>query len=364
MIRKKWLWAALTLLFFSAFAESEARTVHLRAVGDLMVHQKQLDLARQPDGSYDFHDQYALIAPSLAAADYTIANLETTLGLSGGKPYSGYPRFNSPETLLDTLRDAGVDFLTLANNHMLDRFEDGLKKTVKWVDRYGFDHAGAHRNKSEKNAPVTAKVNGVTLGFLSYTESTNGKEEKCSEKVVKYGINYLKNADFAADVKRLRAAGAEIVIALPHWGHEYEFTPGDDQISTAKAMIAAGVDVILGSHPHVVQPVEIVRAGGRTGLVAYSLGNFISNMSQPGTDCGIILDLVLREKDADGFQIDTVAAVPVFCWNREDRLQVIPAGRYDLQPPEGMSGQDFEHMRKSTRALRKLLDERVLFMLE
>ena len=124
------------------------RSARFRAVGDLMIHRKQLEIARQPDGTYDFHPQFALIAEALGRADYTIANLETTIGKFRDVPYSGFPRFNTPEALLDALRDAGVDFLSLANNHILDRFFEGLVTTVDRVEARGFDflrrepHAG------------------------------------------------------------------------------------------------------------------------------------------------------------------------------------------------------------------------------
>ena len=360
---------AILLSIHLALAEGALRSVHIRAVGDLMFHQKQLDIAKQSDGSYDFHEQYALIASSLQDADYTIANLETTIGKYKNKAYSGYPRFNTPESALDTIRDAGVDFLTLANNHILDRYGTGMANTVEWVDKYGFDHAGANRTKAEKNTPVVVNVKGVKIGFLSYTESTNGRESKCSPKVKEYGVNYIKRASLKKDVAALKAAGAEVIIAMPHWGTEYKRQP-DKKIKTwARKMIAAGVDVILGSHPHVVQPIEYITAKGsdgqsRTGLVAYSLGNFISNMTDQYTDAGIILDFTLSEQPGGGFMAVDVGVVPVYSWNREDMIQVISSSKYDLQPPTGMSKAAWRRMKASRKELREILDGRITFLLE
>lgn len=362
--------AALTLLMASgAQAGAELRKLHLRAVGDLMVHKRQLRIALQDDGSYDFHEQYAMIARSLGSADYTIANLETTIGKYKNLAYSGYPRFNTPESLLDTVRDAGVDFLTLANNHMLDRYADGMEATVQWVESYGFDHGGANRSQEEKDTPVVVKVKGIKVGFLCYTELTNGMESACSKAFRAYGVNYLNKADFAGDVARLREAGAELIIALPHWGVEYARQPSAAQRAKAQQMIEAGVDIILGSHPHVVQPVELLEVTDgeghtRTGLVAYSLGNFISNMNKRYTNSGIILDITLQEKSGGGFKIASIGVVPLFCWNQRNMIQTIPAGKYDLNPPEGMSDADAGRMRQSSRDLRALLDERIPFMLE
>ncbi|MBR1561186.1 MAG: CapA family protein [Clostridia bacterium] len=361
--------AEITVTTAEIGASLGLRSVHIRAVGDLMQHKKQLDIAKQSNGTYDYHEQYKLIASSLADADYTIANLETTVGKANGKGYSGYPRFNAPESILQTIKDAGVDFLTLANNHMLDRLGTGLVNTVNAVENYGFDHAGANRSQSEKNAPVVVDVNGVKIGFLSYTQSTNGMEDKCSEKVVKYGINYLKKADFVKDVAKLKAAGAEVVIALPHWGSEYKRQPGSTAKKYAKKLIAAGVDVVLGSHPHVVQPIKYVSAkdkdgNTRVGLVAYSLGNFISNQTDQYTDSGIILDFTLQEQKDGSFLAVDVGVVPLYCWNRDTMIQTISSAKYYMNPPQGMSKAAYERMKESGRELRSLLDDRIPFLLE
>ena len=345
------------------------RSVHIRAVGDLMMHEKQLEIAARGDGSYDFHEQYALIANSLADADYTIANLETTVGKYKDKAYSGYPRFNAPESLLDAVKDAGIDFLTLANNHMLDRFGEGMVTTVNWVEKYGFDHGGANRTKKEKNTPVVVNVKGVKIGFLCYTQMTNDMEEKCSPRVVQYGINYIKQADFRKDVAALKKAGAEVIIALPHWGKEYKREPGSTAKSNAKKLVAAGVDVILGSHPHVVQPIEYIKTtdkdgNERVGLVAYSLGNFISNMTERYTDSGIILDFTLQEQEDGGFLAVDVGVVPLYVWNRDDMVQTLSSTRYDLQAPDGMSPEARQRMKASLLELRELLDQRIPFLLE
>ena len=362
-----------SVVFDDAFSDivpsGQLRSARIRAVGDLMVHEKQLKIAYQSDGSFDFHKQYELIADSLGDADYTIANLETTLGKYKGKNYSGYPRFNTPETLLDTVHDAGVDFLTLANNHMLDRLGGGMVQTVNLVEQYGFAHGGANRTQQEKDTPVVVTVNGIRIGFLCYTYMTNDMEDKCSSKVVKYGINYLQKANFASDVKKLRAAGAEVIIALPHWGSEYKRLPGDTARAAAKKLVAAGVDVVLGSHPHVVQPIQYVKATGadgksRVGLVAYSLGNFISNMTEQYTDSGIILDFTLSEKAEGGFEVTNVGVVPLYCWNRDDMIQTLSSSKYDLKPPRGMSQKAVARMKQSRKELREILDERIPFLLE
>ena len=352
-----------------ADAPVRLRTAHIRAVGDLMMHKKQLAIAKQKDGSYDFHPQYAMIADSLGDADYTIANLELTVGKYRNMAYSGFPMFNAPETYLDAVRDAGVDFLTLANNHMLDRYFDGMTHTVQLVDDYGFDHGGAYRTAQEQAAPVVVDVNGIRIGMLCYTQMTNGMERFCAANPKVWGISYLDSKTFAADVQRVRDAGAEVVIAMPHWGQEYKRQPEANTVALAKKLVAAGVDVVLGSHPHMVQPVEYVTAETedgriRTGLVAYSLGNFVSNMVVQYTDSGIILDFTIREKQDGGFEIVDVGAVPVFCWRTGNAIRALSSLKYYDERPEGMDTGRYNRMKASCRELRELLSDDIKMLAE
>ncbi len=378
--RAAFMMLALAALLAGALAEAfdaaptlepprPLRTARLRAVGDLMVHKRQLELARQKDGSYDFHPQYALIADSLADADYTLANLETTIGRYGDMAYSGFPLFNTPEALLDAVKDAGVDFLTLANNHMLDRYFEGMVTTVDNVEKWGFDHGGANRTAAEKEAPVVVEVNGIGIGLLCYTQMTNGMEAYCSAAVKEYGVNYLRHADFSRDVQRLRDAGAEVVIALPHWGEEYNRRPEANTVALAKRMIAAGVDVILGSHPHMVQPVRFVEAEApdgtlRRGLVAYSLGNFISNMTVRYTDSGMILDFTLRECQDGSFTVENVRCVPIYCWKGDDMIRAVSSLKYCDERPEGMTQGIWSRLKESYRELCDLLGPEVEMIAE
>jgi len=339
------------------------RSVRIRAVGDLITHQVQLDSAKQADGSYDFHPQYARIAGVLADADYTIANLETTIGRKDNRAYSGFPNFNTPESLLDTLKDAGIDFLTLANNHILDRGFEGLQLTVDNVARWGFDYAGANRTPEEKARTVVVDAGGVRLGMLCYTEMTNGMPKKKDKSPARqYGVNYLEDADFSEDVRRLREAGAEVVIALPHWGVEYRREPTERMQSDARKLVAAGVDVVLGSHPHMVQPVTtltVVTESGeaRRGLVAYSLGNFISNQGKRYTDSGILLDFTLQEREAGGFDVTDVKVMPTFCWRQGGVIQTLPALDYYDAPPVGMTDDLWQRLRDSVDDLRELIGD-------
>ena len=211
------------------------RSVRMRVVGDVMVCESQLKAYKA--SGYDFHPEFDYIKDALSNADYTMANMEGTVGKYNKSPYSGYPQFNCPETILTALRDSGVDFLTLANNHMLDRFFDGLKNTVTWVEKAGFDFVGAYRTKKERQTPKVYEVNGIKIGFVAYTHSTNSIERLAKgldPGATEYGVPYIQKADIAGDIKRLREAGAEVVIAFPHWGAEYVREPDSSQTKYAK----------------------------------------------------------------------------------------------------------------------------------
>lgn len=336
------------------------RSIRLRAAGDLMMHQIQLDQSDNGDGTYDFSPEYALVKDALSDADYTIANLETTVG-KNPIPYSGFPHFNAPEELLQAIRDAGVDFLTLANNHMLDRYFDGMKLTVDCVEKYGFDHSGAYRTPEEAQETCVVDVNGFRLGFLCYTAHTNGLENWSDRKATDFGMDYLAKANIEDDVRALKEDGAQAIIAIPHWGTEYRRSPDPEVRKYAQRMIAAGVDVILGSHPHMVQPVEWLtvetETGSRTGLVAWSLGNFVDNMSMQYTDAGIILDFTIVDRGDGSFRVTEAGYIPVYCWRRNDVIQAVCSGDYLDERPEGMGDAAYARMKESRREIVSLIGD-------
>jgi poly-gamma-glutamate capsule biosynthesis protein CapA/YwtB (metallophosphatase superfamily) len=340
----------------TARAESPAagglRTAHMRVVGDIMFHKEQLSAAKKSDGTYDFELQFRFVKDSLAAADYTIANLETTVGQYKNMGYSGYPQFNTPESVLETLKDCGIDFFTLANNHMLDRWFDGLINDVDLVEKYGFHHVGAYRTKAERGAPVIYDVKGIKIGFVAYTHTTNTMENSSDKAAQEYGVPYLYKADIEGDIQRLRDAGAELVIALPHWGTENVNMPDETQIKYAKRLAKAGADIILGSHSHMVQPIQVaegVDADGRPKQVfaIYSLGNFISAMTMQYTDSGIILDFTIQEQPDGSFRVEDIGYVPVYVWKQDGKYAVIPSGKFLKSKPDGMSVDQYNQMVKT-----------------
>ncbi len=323
------------------------RSVRMRVVGDIMFCQSQLVYAK--DSGYDFHNQFELVADQLANADYTMGNMEGTIGKYNTSNYSGYPQFNAPDVALAPLKDDGIDFLTLANNHMLDRWSGGVKNTVDTVEKYGFGHVGAYRTKAEKEAPVIYEVGGIKFGFVAYTHATNSMENRGVDADAVALVPYIQKADFAADVQKLRAAGAEVVIAFPHWGKEYVRTPDDSQKKYAKQLANAGVDIIIGSHSHMVQPmgyqtVSTSDGGSKQVFTMFSMGNFISDHVVQYTDNGVILDFTVNEHSDGTFTCDSVGYIPTYTWKQDGAVKVLPSGKYLNNRPSGMDDENFNRM--------------------
>ena len=323
------------------------RSVRMRVVGDIMFCQSQLVFAKE--SGYDFHNQFELIADQLANADYTMGNMEGTIGKYKSSSYSGYPQFNAPDVALAPLKDDGIDFLTLANNHMLDRWSGGVVNTVDNVEKYGFGHVGAYRTKAEKDAPVIYEVGGIKFGFMAYTHATNSMENRGVDADAVALVPYIQKADFAADVKKLRAAGAEVIIAFPHWGEEYVRTPDSNQKKYAKQLAQAGVDIIIGSHSHMVQPmgyqtVATENGGSKQVFTMFSMGNFISDHVVQYTDNGVILDFTVNEHEDGTFTCDNVGYIPTYTWKQDGAIRVLPSGKYLKDRPSGMDDENYKRM--------------------
>lgn len=263
--------------------------------GDAMMHQGQIDAARQPDGTYDFTECFIEVAPIIQKADYAIVNLETPLG---GAPYSGYPCFCAPDSYADALAAAGFDLMLNANNHTLDRRDKGLKRTIAQLDARGITHIGTYNDATARDSlsPLVVDVKGFKIGMLNYTYGTNGIKVK-SDAVV----DYIDHEKMRRDIAAAREKGAEIIMVAAHWGNEYQLLPHSTQKSLADFLYRQGVDLIIGGHPHVIQPMEMRHdpVSGRSALVVYSLGNFISNMKTRDTRGGALVQTTLR-RDSTG----------------------------------------------------------------
>jgi poly-gamma-glutamate capsule biosynthesis protein CapA/YwtB (metallophosphatase superfamily) len=273
--------------------KNDVSQVLLAAVGDIMVHSPQLSSAYDHHkGVYNFHECFTDIAPHLQKADFAVGNFETTLAGSE-KGFSGYPRFNSPVELAAALKDSGFDLLFTANNHSMDSGADGVMKTIENLEAAGLSYAGTARSQEEKESGFVFFQNDIKIIFYAYTYGTNGIPLPSDRD---YLVSLIDEERIKSDVYRAKnIEKADLVIVSMHWGNEYERLPAEGQRELAEWLIDSGVDVIIGTHPHVIQPAEIIRTENSKGLVLYSLGNFISNQRWRYTDAGIVVYLQITK---------------------------------------------------------------------
>lgn len=264
-------------------------------MGDFMGHDAQIESALRPDSSYDYSGYFEYTEDWLSSVDVVVANLEVTLA---GPPFKGYPQFSSPDAYAEAIRDAGVDILTTANNHSNDRGAKGLERTLDALDTLGIPHLGTYRNAEERSQeyPFILEQNGIRVAILNATYGTNGLATKPPQVV-----NHLDSiAQLKTDIAAARAKGVDKIIMMAHWGTEYLSLPDKYQKAKCAFLFDEGVDIIIGGHPHWVQPMEW-RAPGTSEeqLIAWSMGNVVSNQRRVHTDGGMSIQLSLV-RNAEG----------------------------------------------------------------
>lgn len=243
---------------------------------------------------------------------------------------SNNPRINGPESFLAAVYGAGFDILTTANNHMYDYEADGLIKTLEMIDRYGFLHTGAYTSYQIRK-PLVANVYGINIGIAAYTDILNNKPGSNES----YMIDRYHEPSIQSDIQAARAAGADFVIVSVHWGKEHTHKPTKKQRQMAEFIAEAGADLILGAHPHCLQPVEIIETGNRSVPVFYSLGNFLSSMPEWMHKDGVMVRIVLeKDPETESVSIAELRYLPTLCIRTETgNYQVLPCLSASQQGP-------------------------------
>ena len=284
-------------LLFAVAAYSE-ETISLIFGGDAMVHSPQFQWAYNAStDTYDFEPNFRYVRPFLERADLAIVNFETTLA---GKPYSGYPNFASPDSYLDALKNAGFDVFMMANNHVLDRGRRGMERTL---DQMGdCPNMGAYRSPEDRaeRYPLIMEVQGLRIAFFNCTYGCNGYQA-----IPPTHVNLIDTAEIAADLRSIEDKQIDLRIMTIHWGLEYVTKATDEQRQLARWFADKGFDLVIGSHPHVVEDGEMI--GDMP--VMYSMGNFISNQRKLNTNGGILVRVnILRNTK----KIDSVTFLPCY----------------------------------------------------
>ncbi len=313
--------------------------------GDVMAHLPQVTAARLADGGYDFGEQFRYVKPRFDAADLVVVNLETTL--SPTAPYTGYPCFRTPSSLARALRRAGVDVAVTANNHCCDAGARGIGTTLAALDDAGIRHTGTFVDTLRHGAdhPLRIEVNGIRLALLNYTYGTNGLPVPTGVTV-----NRIDTAAIARDLAAVDRSTTDCVIAFMHWGTEYRRCPDGGQRALAAFLRQRGADLVVGSHPHVVQTFE----QDSSGAVFYSLGNFVSNQRRRYCDGGLLAEVeVVKRIAGDSTRRRTMhytaRVTPV--WVALPHYRILPPEVGDTLPMPASARAAYERFMRDTRQL-------------
>ncbi len=322
-------------------------TASLSSVGDLLIHAPVFNSVYTSDGEYDFNPIFQYVKPYLEKADYCVANLEVSLGgTENGMKYSGYPLFNCPDSIVTAAKNMGADMLAVSNNHTFDCGYAGFIRKIGVIENMGLAYTGVAKDNTEKLYNVV-DVNGIKIGIVNYTYETpsTGEGNKAINGILidKNAVNLVNSfnydkldvfySDLQTKIKQMKNDGAEIIVVYPHWGTEYLLDANEYQTEMAQKMCDLGVDVIIGGHPHVVEPVEVIKSeiSGKRTVCLYSLGNFISNqrknlmnLSTGNTEDGMIFT-VNFEKYGDGkITVKSVECIPTWVDLSDGNYRVIP----------------------------------------
>ncbi|MDD3022658.1 MAG: CapA family protein [Syntrophomonadaceae bacterium] len=299
-------------------------TITLTAAGDCLMHNTQISSGLQADGSYRFDTFFTEVKGLIAEGDYSSTNFEAAMaGPESG--YTGYPLFNSPDAVATAFKDAGFDLIVSANNHCLDRGAKGALRTLDVLRAAGLETLGTYKSAAECSEFLIKDIKGVKVAYLAYTYGTNGIPIAPRYSFL---VNIMDKDKILADIKTIRAK-ADIVVLILHWGLEYNPLPSHEQKLQAKEYLEAGADVILGSHPHVIQTKEVLKVDNKEKFVIYSMGNFISHQIGQERNSGIVLKLKFTKDFASNQTVmDSMSYTPTFSHSyRENgrlKFRVVP----------------------------------------
>lgn len=297
-------------------AKENTTTVSFMGVGDNLIHDTVYLDALQDDGTYDFKKMYENFKEDLDDTDIKFINQETVLG-GEELGLSGYPTFNSPTEIASDLEDTGFNLVNLATNHCLDRMEQGIANELEAFNKTDIVYDGVYTSQEEYDSIPTFEVKGITFSFLAYTYGTNGIEPNYS-----YNVSYFDESQIQSDVNKAKEI-SDVVIVSAHWGDENTFEPNDFQQTYAQLFADCGVDVVIGTHPHTIQPVEWIQGKeGNEMLCVYSLGNFIGGMLTADNAIGgeIKFDFV---KDGNDISIENVEWIPIIIHFEGDKNNIM-----------------------------------------
>ncbi|MBR4099872.1 MAG: CapA family protein [Clostridia bacterium] len=303
------------------------------SIGDIMVHQPQLEGAKTSDG-YDFSAFFKEVSPYFKDADLTVGNLELTFGGKESGKYRGYPAFNTPDELADNIKDSGINLLMTANNHSYDTGFFGLKRTAQVLREKNIEYTGTKETEADPSY-IVKTVNGIKIGIVNFTYETKGSDPErkylnggaISKDANRYinTFSYQRIESFYTEaeevINAMKQDGAEFISFYMHWGEEYQLSANTWQKSIAQKLCDMGVNMIIGGHPHVVQPVELIHSedSQNTAVCIYSLGNAVSNQRRElissarkgHTEDGVMFSYTLKKSGGE-VTLEKVNLIPTW----------------------------------------------------
>ena len=346
-------------MFLSAQGDSvSVKKLSLLFIGDIMGHDEQLASALNPEtGAYEYNDVFRYVRNEISEADIAVANLEVTLG---GPPYKGYPAFSSPASLAAACRDAGMDVLVTANNHSVDRGGKGILSTIQRLDSLDIIHTGTFADSTARDtlSPLIVEKNGISVAILNYTYGTNGLKVPAPTIV-----NMLDTTLINADIEKAMALKADVIIPIVHWGIEYDTLPSAEQKRLARFFFSKGASLVIGSHPHVLQQMEWTLADSchKDRLVAYSLGNFVSNQRTIRRDGGAMVRIELEKTDSTasfsraGYYLTWVHTTVE---DGRRKFYILPCSVFENRPEHFTKPSDYQKMKLFINNSRRLMNKR------
>ena len=297
--------------------------ITIAAAGDIMFHDKQLGGGYdEATGTYNFNKYFDGVKDIISSADLAIANFETTTCGNDLYKYQGYPVFNSPDEVIDAIKYAGFDVLSTVNNHCLDTGKTGMLRTLEKINAKGLSTVGTYAQKPDTRV-LMKDVQGVKIGILAYTELLNSYGGMTAEELNAM-VNTFDKAKMKEDIQYAKDNGADLVILIAHWGVEYAHSTSSSQQDLADYAFKEGVDIILGSHPHVIQESKNLKYDGRDVFVVYSMGNFISNqryeeLQNEYTEDGVIITFDIKKSAETGkTTIESVNYTPTWVYREKE----------------------------------------------
>lgn len=333
--------------------------VKILAMGDMIFHQPIVKNYRSND-SYDFTPIFYNISSDINDADIAIANFEGSV--NSNRKLSGFPLFNFPKETIYSLKNAGFDLLSTANNHALDTGLDGIAETISHINESGMKNFGTLAEDGEKG--IIVEKNGIKIGLISFTDTLNGMDSLMRGK--EYSVNTFAQ-DVKSDIQNLKD-NTDIVIVYPHWGNEYQLVPNERQIFLKEMLQESGADIILGSHPHVLQRYEVEDKNNKKYFTIFSMGNALSNqrvenLKKSGVDTGALIKLVIEKDNVSGeTKLKSYGVYPTYVnrYHANGKLNydlvkledIIPAGRLSDVTKDDLKAKAEKKYREALKVLK------------